>query len=173
MASHPISSRQIDGGKVETMRYFIFLSWKFTAGCDCSHKIKRHMLKRETLLCWQRSIQSQLWFSNSHVQMWGWMKSWRMDSFEMWCWRRLLRFPWTAGKSNQTILKEINPDYSLEGMMLKLKLQYLGHLIQSWLTRKDSDAGKDWGHEEKGVTEDEMVGCHHQLRGHQFEHTRR
>ena len=86
-------------------------------------------------------------------------------------WRRLLRVPWTAKRSNQTILKEINPDYSLEGMMLKLKLQYLGHLIQSWLTRKDSDAGKDWGHEEKGATGDGMVGWHHHLTGPEFEQT--
>ena len=86
----------------------------------------------------------------------------RMDAFELWCWRRLLRVPWTAGRSNQSILKEISPVCSLEGMMLKLKLQYFGHLTQSVrLIGKDSDAGRDWGQEEKGTTEDEMAGWHH------------
>ena len=79
----------------------------------------------------------------------------RIDAFELWCWRRLLRVPWTAKRSNQFILKEISPGISLEGMMLKLKLQYFGHL------GKDSDAGRDWGQEEKGTTEDEMAGWHH------------
>ena len=87
----------------------------------------------------------------------------------MWCWRRLLRVPWTARRSNQSILKEINPAYSLEGLMPKLKLQYLGHLMQR-LTGKDPDAGKEWG-QEKGVTEDEMVGCHHWLNEYEFELT--
>ena len=73
--------------------------------------------------------------------------------------------PWTARRPNQSILKEINPEYSLEGLMLRLKLQYFGHLIR----RKDSDAWKDWRREEKGMTEDEMVGWHHQLDGHEFE----
>ena len=75
---------------------------------------------------------------------------WRIDAFELWCWRRLLRVPWTARRSNQSILKEINPGISLEGMMLKLKLQYFGHLM-SWLIGKDSDAGRDRGQEEKGT----------------------
>ena len=89
---------------------------------------------------------------------------WRIDAFELWCWRRLLRVPWTARRCNQSILKEISPGCSLEGLMLKLKLQYFGHLM-----RKDPDAGKDWGQEEKGTTEDEMVGWQHQLNGHGFE----
>ena len=80
----------------------------------------------------------------------------RIDVFELWCWRKLLRVPWTARVSNQSILKEISPGISLEGMMLKLKLQYFGHLMQSWLIGKASDAGRDWGQEEKGTTEDEM-----------------
>ena len=82
----------------------------------------------------------------------------RIDTFELWCWRRLLRVPWTARRSNQSVLKEINPEYSLEGLMLKLKLQYFGQLM--WRAnsfRKDHDAGKDWRWEEKGTTEDEMV----------------
>ena len=83
----------------------------------------------------------------------------RIGAFELWCWRRLLRVPWTARRSNQAILKDINPECSLEGPMLKLKLQYLGPLTQ--LTGKDPDAGKDGGQEEKGTTEDKMLGWHH------------
>ena len=95
---------------------------------------------------------------------------WRNDVFELWCWRRLLRVPWTARKANQSILKDKSPEYSLEGLMLKLKLQYLGHLMQRTNSlEKDPDAGIDWRQEEKGTTEDEMVGWHHQLNGHEFE----
>ena len=85
----------------------------------------------------------------------------RIDAFELWCWIRLLRVPWTARRSNQSILKEISPGCSLEGLMLKLKLQYFGHLMR--LIGKDADAGRDWGQEEKGMTEDEMAGWHHGL----------
>jgi len=93
-----------------------------------------------------------------------------IDAFELWCWRRLLRVPWTARRSNQSILKEISPEHSLEGLMLKLKLQYSGHLnAKSWLIRKDPDAGKDRRQAEKGMTEDEMVGWHHWLNEHEFE----
>ena len=111
---------------------------------------------------------------------------WRIDAFKLWCLRRLLRIPWTTRRWNQSILKEINPDYSLEGLMLKLKLHFFGHLMQraNSLEKSNhllilrlstvilepkkikSDAGKDWGQQEKGVTEDEMVGCHHGLSGH-------
>ena len=90
---------------------------------------------------------------------------WRIDAFELWCWRRLLRVPWAARRSSQSFLKEISPGCSLEGMMLKLKLQYFGHLMRSWLIGKDSDAGRDWGQEEKGATEDEMPGWHPWLDG--------
>ena len=79
----------------------------------------------------------------------------RIDAFELWCWRRLLRVPWTARRSNQSILKETSPEYSLEGLMLKLKLQHFDDLMQ-----RPPDAGKDWRQEEKGITEDEMVGWH-------------
>ena len=84
----------------------------------------------------------------------------RIDAFELWCWRRLLRVPWTA-RSNQSILKAISPGISLEGMMLKLKLQYFGHLMQRVDSLEKTDAGRDWGQEEKGTTEDEMAGWHH------------
>ena len=86
----------------------------------------------------------------------------RIDAFELWCWRRLLTVPWTARRSNQSILKEISPGCSLEGLMLKLKLQYFGHLMRRIDSLKDSDAGWHWGQEE-------MAGWHHQLDGHEFE----
>ena len=95
----------------------------------------------------------------------------RIDAFELWCWRKLLRVPWTARRSNQSILKEVSPEYSLEGLMLKLKL----HPIlwppdtKNWLITKDADVGQDWRQEEKGTAEDEMVGWYHQLDGHEFE----
>ena len=84
----------------------------------------------------------------------------RIDAFELWCWRRLLRVPWTARRSNQSILKEISPGISLEGM-LKLKLQYFGHLMQRVNSLEKWDAGRDCGQEEKGMTENEMAGWHH------------
>ena len=84
------------------------------------------------------------------------------------CWRTLLRVPWTARRSNQSILKEIRPEYSLEGLMLKLKLQNFGHLMWRTDIRKDPDPGRGWG-QEKGMTEDEMVGWHHWFDGHEFE----
>ena len=95
----------------------------------------------------------------------------RVDAFELWCWRRLLRVPWTARRSNQSILKEISPGCSLEGLMLKLKLQYFGHLmrrVDSLEKTENPSAGRDEGQEEKGMTEDEMAGWHHRLNGHEF-----
>ena len=88
----------------------------------------------------------------------------RTDAFELWCWRRLLRVPWTARRSNQSILKEISPG-CLEGMMLKLKLQYFGHLMRRVDSLEKTDAGRDWGQEEKGTTKDEIAGWHHGLDG--------
>ena len=94
----------------------------------------------------------------------------RIDAFELWCWRRLLRVPWTARRSNQSILKEISSECSLEGLMLKLKLQYFGHLMQRADSfEKDPDAEKDSGQKEKGAAEDEMVGWHYRLNGDEFE----
>ena len=94
----------------------------------------------------------------------------RTDAFELWCWKRPFRVPWTARRSNQSILKEISPEYSLEGLMFKLKLQYFGYLMQ-WtdFLEKTLISGKDWRQEEKGMTEHEMAGWHHQLNGHEFE----
>ena len=89
----------------------------------------------------------------------------RIDAFELWCWRRLLRVLWTATKSNQSILKEIGPGCSFEGLMLKLKLQYIGHLMRRVDSLEKTDARRDWGQEEKGMTEDEMTEWHHWLDG--------
>ena len=91
----------------------------------------------------------------------------RIDAFELWCWRRLLGILWTERRSNKSTLKEINPKYSLEGLMLKL--QYFSPLMRSWLIRKITDAGKDWRQEEKGTTKGDMVEWHHRLNGHEFE----
>ena len=93
---------------------------------------------------------------------------WRIDTFELWYRRRLLRVPWAARRLNQSVLKEISLEYSLEGLMLKLKLQYLATYAKNWLIRIDLDAGKDW-RQEKGMTEAEMVRWHQQLNGHEFE----
>ena len=84
----------------------------------------------------------------------------RIDAFELWCWRRVLRVPWTARRSNQSILKEISPGCTLEGLMLKLKLLYFFHFMRRVESLEDSDAGRDWGQEEKGMTEDEIIGWH-------------
>ena len=129
------------------------------------------------MLCLKSKLKSNVISKVFPVVMYG-SESWtikkaerqRIDAFELWCWRRLLRVPWTARRSNQSILKEINPEYSLEGLMLKLKLQYFGPLMRRANSfGKDSDAGKDWRQEEKGMTEDKMVGWHHWLNGHKFE----
>ena len=93
----------------------------------------------------------------------------RINAFELWCCRRLLRVPWTSRRSNQSIQKEINPGSSLEGMMLKLKLQHFGHLTQRVDSLEDSDVGRDWGQEEKGTTEGEMAEWHHRLDGRESE----
>ena len=94
----------------------------------------------------------------------------RTDAFKLWCWRWLLRVPWIARRSNPSILKEINPEYSLEELMLKLKLQFFGHLTtKRQLIGKDPDAGKVWRQKQKGMTEDKMAGWHHWLNGHEFE----
>ena len=99
------------------------------------------------------------------VVIYGWeswtikkAEHWRIDAFELWCWRRLLRVPWTARRSYQSILNETSPGCSLEGMMLRLKLQYFGHLMRRVDSLEKTHAGRDWGHEEKGTTEDEMAG---------------
>ena len=140
MASSPITSWQIDGEMMEILTDFIFLGFKITADGECRHEIKRFLLLRKkamtSLDIILKSRDITLPTKVCHVWMWeldhkeSWMpKNW---CFWRWCWRRLLRVPWTARISNQSILKEISPEYSLEGLMLKLKLQYFGHLM--WRT---------------------------------------
>ena len=147
MASGPITSWQIDGETMEIVRNFIFWGSKITADGDCSHEIKRHLLfegkvmtnldsilkSRDITLLTKVHLVKAMVFP---VVMYG-CESWtvkkaehqRIDAFELWCWRRLLRVPWTARRSNQSVLREINTEYLLERMMLKLKLQYFGHLM--------------------------------------------
>ena len=169
IASGPITSWQIDG---ETVSDFIFLGSKITADGDWSHEIKRHLLlgikamtnldsvlkSRDISLPTKVCIVKAMVFP---VVMYG-CESWiikkaecqRIDAFELWCWRRLLRVPWTTRRSNQSILKEINPEYSLEGQMMKLKLRHLGHLIRrtNWkrpwwserLKAKGEKGGREW-----------------------------
>ena len=188
MASIPTTSWQIDGETVETVADFIFLGSKITAEGDCSHAIKIHLLLgRNVMTNLDRMLKSRditlptkvflVKVMVFPVVMYG-CESWtikkvehrRIDAFELWCWRRLLRVPWTAKRSNQSILKEISLEYLLEGLMLKLKLQYFESPdVKSWLIWKAPDAGKNWRWEEKGTTEDEMVGWHHPLSGHEFE----
>ena len=164
MASGPITSWQIDGETMETVMDFLFLGSKITAGGDCSHEIKRRLLLgRKAMTNLDSILKSRdiTWMTKVHlvkalvfpVVMYG-SKSWtikkaecrRTDAFEL-CWRKLLRVPWTARKSNQSILKKISPEYSLEGLMLKLKLQYFGHLMRRTnsleKTHELVDAGKD------------------------------
>ena len=154
---------------------------KITADGDCSFKIKRRLLlgrkamnnldsrlkSRFTTLLTKVHLVKAMVFP---VVMYGY-ESWtikkaehqRIDAFELWYWRRLFRVPWTTRRSNQSVLKEINPEYSLEELMLKL--QYFGHLMWRTDSLEKTDAGKDWGQEEKRVTEDEMIGWHHWLNG--------
>ena len=135
-------------------------------------KSRQHIKKQRHLLADRGPASQSYGFSRSHVWIWeldhkeSWApKNWR---FEQWCWRKLLRVLWTARRSKQSILKEISPEYSLEGLMLKLKLQYFGHLL--WRSDSvNSDSGNNWGQEEKVATEDEMVGWHHWLDGREFE----
>ena len=147
MASGPITSWQIDGETMETVIDFIFGGSKITADSDCSHEINRRLLlgrkavtnldsifkSRDITLPTKVHLVKAMIFP---VVMYGCesrtikkVECQRIDAFEVWCWRRLLRVPWTARRSNQSILKEISPEYSLEGLMLKLKLQYFGCLI--------------------------------------------
>ena len=148
MASSPITSWEKDGETVETVSDFIFLGSKITADGDCSHEIERHLILGRQVMTKLDSIfksrgitlPTKVCLVKAMVfpmVMYG-CESWtvkkaecqRIDAFELWCWRRLLSVPWTARRSNQSILKEISPGCSLEGLMLKLKLQYFGHLTR-------------------------------------------
>ena len=167
------------------MRDFFGGGSKITAHGDCSHKIKRHLLlgrkamtnldsilKSKDIALLKFHLVKAMIFPLAMYGCESWTikkaECWRIDAFELWGWRRLLRVSWTARRSNQSILKEISPEYSLEELMLKLKLQYFGH-TKNLLIGKDPDGRQDWRQEEKGMTEDEMGGWHHQVDGHEFE----
>ena len=147
MASGPITSWQIDGETVETVTDCIFLGSNITADDDCSHEIKiclllgRKVMTNLNSILKSRDITLSTKVHLIKARFFQWLcRMWeldykkaehqRIDAFELWCWRRLLRVPWTASRSNQSILKEISPRYSLEGLMLKLKFQYFGHLMR-------------------------------------------
>ena len=162
MASGPITSWKIDGERVETVADFIFLCSKIIADGDCNHEIKRRLLFGRKVMTNINSILKSRNITLSTkvylvkamvfpVIMYGcesWTKKkaecWRIDAFELWCWRRLLGVPWTARRSNQSILKEISPGCSLEGLMLKLTPILWPPDVKNWLIWKDPDAGKDW-----------------------------
>ena len=145
MASGSITSWEIDGEIVETVSDIISLGSKITADGDCSHEIKRRLFFGRKVMTNLDSIlksrditlPTKVHLVKAMVVVMYGCESWtikkaehrRIDAFELWCWRRLLRVPWTARRSNQSILKETSPEYSLEGLMLKLKLQYFGHLM--------------------------------------------
>ena len=182
MAFGPITSWR---KKMETMTDY-FLGLQNHCRWWLSHEIKRHLLLgRKAMTSLDSILKSKdiTLTTKVHVvkarvfpvvmygcESWTIEKAecWRIDAFELWCWRRLLRVPWAARRWNQSILKEINPEYSLEGLMLKLKLLWPPD-VKSQLTREDPDAGNDWRWEEKGTTEDEMVGWYHWLNGHECE----
>ena len=160
MASGPITSWHIDGETVETLADFIFLGSKVTAGGDCSHEIKRRLLlgrkvmtnldsilkSRDITLPTKIRLVKAMVFPVVMYGCEGWtikkVEGQGIDAFELWCWRRLLRVPWTARRSNQSIRKEITPEYSLEGLILKLKLQYFGHLMQRTDTLEKTQIGR-------------------------------
>jgi len=183
MTSSPIISWQTDG---ETVADFIFLGSKITADSDSSHEFKRCLLfgrkamtnldsilkSRDISLTTRICLLKAMVFP---VVMYG-CESWTVkkaecriiDGFELWCWRRLLRVPWTARKSNQSMVKEISPEYPLERLMLKLKLQYFGHLMRRTDSlEKTLMLGGIEGRRRRG--QERMVGWHHQLNGHEFE----
>ena len=147
MASGPITSWQMEGEKMEVMLDFLFLGSKITVDSDCSHEIRRRLLlgrkamtnldsvfksRDITLLTKVHTVKAMVFpVVTYNCESWTIKKaeSQRIDAFKLWCWRRLLRVPWTARRSNQSILREINPKYSLEVLILKLKVQYFGHLM--------------------------------------------
>ena len=178
MASGPITSWQIAGGTVQTVTDYFWgapkslqmvtaaMKLKDTAPWKKSYDQPRQHIKKQRYYFANKCPSSQSHdFSSSHVcESWTIKKveHWITDAFELWCWRRLLRVPWTARRSNQSIPKEIGPEYSSERLMLKRKLQDFGNLM--W--RTDS---LNWRQNEKGITEDEMIGWHHRLDRHEFE----
>ena len=187
MTPGPITSWQIDGETMETVTDFIFLGSKITADGDCSHEIKRCLLLgRKVMTNLDNILKSRdiTLLTKVHLvkamvfpvvmygcESWTIKKSehWRTDAFKLWCWRRLLWVPWTARRSNQSILKEISPEYSLEGLMLS----WNSNTLTTWCEEL-IPWGRPWCWEglktgAEGATEDEMVGWYHLLNGHEFE----
>ena len=175
-------------GKQWKLADFVFLGSKITADGDCSHEIKRCLLLgRKVMTNLDSILKSRDIILPTNVHLVKAMvfpvvtyecESWtikkaerqRIDAFELWCWRRLLRVPWTARRSNQSLLKEISTEYSLKGLMLKLKFQYFGHLMRRTNSfEKTLMLGKiEGGGRRERMTEDEMVGWRHRLNGHKF-----
>ena len=170
------------------MKDFNFLASTITADGDCSHEIKKLLLlgrkamtkkldsilkSRDITLPTKVHIVKAVLFPEVMYgcEIWTIKKAecWRTDAFNLWCWKKLLRVSWIARRWIQYILKEINPENSLDRLMLKLKFQYFGYVMQRANSGKDPDAEKEWGQEEKGATEDEMYGWHHWLNGSEFE----
>ena len=187
MASGPITSWQIDGGTVEIVWDFIFLGSKITEDGNCSHEIKRRLLlgrrvmtnldsifkSRDITLPTKVCLVNAMLFPVVTYGSKSWTlkraEHWRIDALELWCWRRLLRVPWTARRSNQSILKDISPGCSLERLMLKLKLQYFGHLMwRADLFEKTLILGKIEGRRRRGRQRMRWL-WHHWLNGHEFE----
>ena len=187
-ASTLFTSWQIDGENVETGSDFLVLGSKITADSDCGHKSKRRLLlgrkattklhsvlkSKDITLPTKVCIVKAMVFPVVVYRCESWTikkaAHQRIDAFELWCWRRILSVSSTARRSNQSILKEISLEYPLEGLMLKLKLQYFSHLMQTAHSlEKTLTLGKTEGRRRSGWQEDEMVGWHHQLNGHEFE----
>ena len=177
---------QIDGETMETMRYFIFLGSKITADGDCSHEIKRHLLLGRKVMTnldnilksWDITLPTRVRLVKAvvfPVVTYG-CESWtrkkaecrRIDASELWCWRRLLRVPWTARRSNPVHSKGDQSWVFIGDAEAETPILWPPY-AKSWLIGKDPDAGKDWRWEEKWMTEDEVVGWHHQFNGHEFE----
>ena len=180
MASGLITSWQIEGETMETVTDFIFWGSKITADGDCSHESKRHLLLgRKAMTNPDSILKSRCYFANKSPSS----QSYGFSSSHVWMWEldckesswtvvleKTLESPWKCKEIQPVHPKGNQSEYSLAGLLLKLKLQYFGPPnVKNWLTGKDPDAGKDWRQEEKGMTEDEMVGWHHWFNGHEFE----
>ena len=188
MAAGSITPWQIDGETTEIVRDFISLGSKITEDGACSHEIKRHLLTGRkamtnldsmlksrditlpTKVCLVKAMVFPVWLYGCECWTVKKAEHRRIDAFEVWCWRRLLRAPWTVRRSNQSILKEINPWIFIGRTDAEAETPILWPPDgKNWLIEKPHHAGKDWRQEEKGTTEDEMVGWHHRLDGHEFE----
>ena len=178
---------QIGGEKVETVTDFIFLGSKISADGDYSHKIKRCLLlgrkaminldsllkSRDITLPPKFSVVKAMVFPVARYRCESWTikkaEHWRTDAFKLWCWRRFLRVSWTARRSNQSILKKSILNIRWKDWCWSRSTDALTSVVKSWFIGKYPDAGQDWGQEEKGATDDQMVGWHHGLNGHRFE----